>query len=209
MDGADLPVKRRFDMGNIGSMHSLDLDYDNSMMGVEVDGYGDGNLRRVQGKAPKSRPGPVYSKSPLKDEYTEVNGIMVRSPKIKAIRSPEPMLSCAQCGDEAPSANGCIDQDDNQWYCNSCWRGLEDVSSLVFTLYQVYSGLLFSTCFQNDLICFIDCRWMDLKRRRFCPRIKTQSLKFCIIIISLVSHPLFKLFSQQMASVRMEMEKSL
>lgn len=127
MDGADLPVKRRFDMGNVGSMHSLDLDYDNSMMGVEVDGYGDGNLQRVQGKAPKSRPGPVYSKSPTGDEYTEVNGIMVRSPKMKAIRSPESMLTCAQCGDDAPSANGCIDQDDNQWYCNTCWRGLEDM----------------------------------------------------------------------------------
>ena len=44
--------------------------------------------------------------------------------------SPESLpgfMKCAQCKEEAPSANGCIDEDDNKWYCNVCWRILDEV----------------------------------------------------------------------------------
>lgn len=38
------------------------------------------------------------------------------------------LATCGECGDEAPIANGSLDEDDMQWYCNTCWR-LQDEAS--------------------------------------------------------------------------------
>lgn len=49
--------------------------------------------------------------------------------------SPESLpgfMKCAQCKEEAPSANGCIDEDDNKWYCNVCWRILDEAANSQF-----------------------------------------------------------------------------
>eukprot|EP00041_Stephanoeca_diplocostata_P018418 m.385396 g.385396 ORF g.385396 m.385396 type:complete len:179 (-) comp21008_c0_seq1:110-646(-) len=63
--------------------------------------------------------------SPTKPDFLKLLGGTLKEEE-------EKMMTCSQCGDEAPPANGSVDDEDGKWYCNVCWRVLDESQTAQF-----------------------------------------------------------------------------
>eukprot|EP00040_Diaphanoeca_grandis_P012630 m.63955 g.63955 ORF g.63955 m.63955 type:complete len:421 (+) comp23372_c1_seq1:303-1565(+) len=111
--------RRKMNLHHGGSMASLDMEYDDNraVLGIGVDDKPEtaGALRMVDSPIPAPRRSSVASP-----------GI---KPRGISLISEHEMRKCAQCNEEAPIANGSIDEQDMKWYCNVCWRVLDEQKS--------------------------------------------------------------------------------
>jgi len=94
------------------SQSSLEYDDNRAVLGIGVD------------DSPQTKKLQMVN-SPVPPPRSSV-GSPVTMPRGISLIAEQSMKMCHQCKEEAPIANGSIDETDMKWYCNVCWRVMDE-----------------------------------------------------------------------------------
>lgn len=116
--------RRKMNLHRGGSMASIDMEYDDNreVLGIGVDGTPHTHSKSIEMVQSRNNPVPVPRVSLDRNSP-------VPPPRRFAQSAEDQMMSCAQCDTKAPLANGSVDESDGKWYCNVCWRVLDETGA--------------------------------------------------------------------------------